>query len=107
MGVVDRQKNVGATGSCWDSEVTVVGQASEVAELRKVLCGCGLKGGRIVFEGHDSICVLRTLLRTRICCSVLKTYVKGYGQVVDIVDSDWENWKTRYDLRTSTPASTF
>jgi len=57
MGVVERQKNVGATGSGWDSEVTVVVQASEVAELRKVLCGCGRRGGRMVFEGHDTVFV--------------------------------------------------
>jgi len=33
-------------------------------------------------------------------------HVKGYEQVVR-VDREWENWKTHYDLRMSTPASTF
>ena len=38
-------------------------------------------------------------LCTRDANLLLCTQHMGYGQMVK-VDSDWENWKTRYDLRT-------
>jgi len=52
----------------------------------------------MVSEGHDTVSVY---LRTRTCGSVLNTCAKGHRQMVK-VGSDWENWKTRYDGRTST-----